>query len=129
MNPFRRLGTRLARIGYVKRAIAEHADLSAFAQRPSARLVVGVALIALSFVVGGAPTLALLGVLALHFGEPLIFVVGAPAAYAASWLVWGAGMIIAGKDNVMYMNAFLRWLTRVTVEGMIGRKKGGSGDE
>jgi hypothetical protein len=76
----------------------------------------------MSFVIGGIPTLALIGILAAYWGEPLVFVIGAPAAYGFSWLVWAVGMYFAGTESMYYANVFGRWLVRVTVERLMGRR-------
>jgi len=123
----RRLGQWLARRPYVARAIEEQADLSAFDHKPSLPLVVGLILIGLSFLVGGWPTIAAIGVVAAWFEEPLIFVIGGPAAYGASWGIWGLGMLISGKESVKYGNHFARWGVRRLVE-RLGTSPSGSND-
>lgn len=120
MRPIRGIGLRLARIGYVRRAIVERADLSPFKARPSFRLVVGVGLIGLSMLLGW-PAIALIGVIAVYFREPLIAAIGAPASYGLAWLVYGAGLWIAGREALYYAGVFNRWLIRVLVERLIGR--------
>lgn len=114
-----RLGRWLTRRGYVARAIEEQADLSAFDHKPSAPLVIGLIFIILSLIVGGWPTIALLGVLAAWFGEPLLFVIGGPVAYAISWGIWGVGMLISGKESMKYGNQFARWGARKLTERLL----------
>ncbi len=116
-----RLGLRLARLPYVARAVEDRADLSAFSGKPSASLVVGLIIILLSLVVGGWPTIALLGVLAAWWGEPLLFVIGGPVAYGVSWGIWGIGMLISGKESLRYGRHFARWGVRRLVERLLNQ--------
>jgi len=118
------MGERLARTAYVGCLIEEGADLSSLQRRPSTRLLVGLTLIGLSFVVGGWPTIALIGVVAAYLGEPLVFIIGGPAAYGASWLVWGAGILLAGRESLKDGKVFFRWLVRITVLRMMGQRAG-----
>ena len=114
-----RLGRWLARRQYVAQAIEEQADLSAFNHKPSVPLAVGLFFILLSLVVGGWPTIALLGVLAAWFGEPLLFVIGGPVAYGISWGIWGLGILISGKESMKYGNLFARWGARKLTERLL----------
>ncbi|MFH1131308.1 MAG: hypothetical protein V1754_08230 [Pseudomonadota bacterium] len=111
-----RIGAKLAKTPFVANALEERADLDSFRKKPSARLVIGLLLIVLSFVVGGLPTLALIGVLAIYWGNPLFFAIGAPVVYGLSWLIWAAGMFLAGHDSLLYANIFFRWLVRKITE-------------
>ena len=97
----------------------EQADLSAFEGKPSAQLVIGLVLIALSMVVGGWPTIALIGVVAAWVGEPLVFVIGGPVAYGISWGIWGLGILISGKESMTYGNHFARWGVRKFTERLL----------
>lgn len=102
------LGRRLAKLSIVKTAIDERANLDAFKQAPSWRIVVGVGLIAMSFVVGW-PGVIGSGWLAIHLRDPLYLLLGGPLCYGLSWVVWGLGMAIAGPDNLRYARILLRW--------------------
>ena len=110
-NRMRCLAHRLAATAYVRRAIEERADLSAFRQRPSLRVVAGVGAILFSYVIGW-PLIAVLGVAAVHLNQPLVVAVGGPVAYGLSHLVFLLGMYLAGAE---YSMIFLRWATRVAV--------------
>lgn len=110
-NRMRRLVQRLAATGYVRRAIDEQADLSAFRQRPSLRVVTGVGAILFSYVIGW-PLIAVLGAASIHLNQPLVVAVGGPVAYGLSHLVFLLGMYLAGAE---YSMIFLRWATRVAV--------------
>lgn len=102
---------KLAQTAFVSRAIAEKADLSAFKERPTPRIIIGVGLIAMSYLIGW-PVITLLGILSIYFKEPLLLVIGGPLFYGFSHLVFLLGMYLAG---MRYTWIFLRWLTRVTM--------------
>ena len=119
MRPLRSLGLCLARIGYVRRAIAERADLGAFRGRPRPRLVLGVGLIGLSMLLGW-PLITGLAAAAVWLKAPLVAAIGGPLAYGLSWAVYGLGLLIAGRAALTYANAFHCWLARVLVERLIG---------
>jgi len=119
-NGMRRLVQRLAATTYVRRAIEERADLSAFRQRPSLRVVAGVGAIMFSYVIGW-PLIAVLGAAAIHLNQPLVVVVGGPVAYGLSHLVFILGMYLAGAE---YSMIFLRWATRVAVVKLLDRYSG-----
>jgi len=106
---------KLASTRFAERAIAEEADLSVFKQRPTFQLVVGLVLLALSMLLGW-PAVAATGVLALLFDDPLLFLVGGPAVYGFSWLVWLGSLYFLGTESYRYGRIFLRWLVRRLVE-------------
>lgn len=66
------------------------ADLSAFRERPTPRLILGLVIMALSFLMGW-PAVAALSVLAAWMRQPLIFVIGAPLSYGLSYVVFLVG--------------------------------------
>jgi len=102
----------VAATDFVRSAIADRADLSAFSERPTARVLLGVLLIGLSFLLGW-PAVAALGVLSLYWETPWIVVIGGPLVYGFSHLVFLAGMYLSGA---VYSMIFCRWLVRVTME-------------
>jgi len=106
---------KLARTRYVRSAIKEKADLSAFRQRPSLRIIAGISAIALSYVIGW-PAVSLFAFLSIYFGQPLIVVIGGPLIYGISHLVFLLGMHLAGAK---YTRIFFRWLTRVGMEKLM----------
>jgi hypothetical protein len=116
----RALGQRLAATAYVQRAIEDQADLSAFKQRPTVRVVAGVGAIMFSYVIGW-PLITLLGVVSIHLNQPLVVAVGGPVAYGLSHLVFLLGMYLAGAE---YSMIFLRWATRVAVVKLLDRYPG-----
>lgn len=100
---------------FVRQAVEEKADLEAFKQRPSARVVLGLSLIALSYIIGW-PAVSALAALAVYLGQPLVAVIGGPLTYGLSHLVFLAGMVLAGAE---YTRVFLRWATRMAVEKFV----------
>ena len=102
----------LANTAYVQAAIRDKADLSAFRAKPTVRILSGVALIILSFLLGW-PAVALMGFLSLHFANPWFLAVGGPVVYAFSHLVFLFGMYLSGAQ---YTLIFCRWLTRRVME-------------
>lgn len=107
---------KAADTGFVKRAIADKADLSPFKERPSPRAMAGIAAIGISYVIGW-PAVALLGVVSIHLEKPMIVIIGGPLTYGLSHLVFILGMYLAGAD---YTRIFFRWATRKTMEKLMG---------
>jgi hypothetical protein len=106
---------KMAKSDFVCSAVKNRADLSAFKQRPSLRIIIGIAAIALSFPLGW-PSVSVLGTVSLYFREPLIVLIGGPVVYGLSHLVFIAGMYLAGAE---YSRIFLQWATRVWVEKLL----------
>jgi len=106
-----KLVAKLASTRFVRNVMEEAADLSAFKQKPSLRVILGVGAIALSYVIGW-PLITLLGALSVYYKEPIIVLLGGPVAYGLSHLTFILGMYLAGAR---YSWIFLRWLTRVTM--------------
>ncbi|MFH1530599.1 MAG: hypothetical protein ABIK09_07685 [Pseudomonadota bacterium] len=105
----------VGRTGFAKRAVAESADLGIFQGRPATRLVMGLVVFALNFLLGW-PVVAALGVAALWTESPLLLLFGAPIAYAFSWFLFGLGVLLVGPDSARYLRALVRWAVRRWVE-------------
>ena len=103
---------RISQTEYVRSAIVDKADLSAFKKRPSIRIILGVSAVCFSYIVAW-PAISVLGFLALYFDRPWLIAIGGPLLYGLSHLVFLLGMYLAGYD---YTKIFLRWVTRVIVE-------------
>ncbi len=108
---------RIAATNYIRSAIKDKADLSAFKEKPSARVVCGISIIGFSYIIGW-PAIGLLAMISIFLKKPLILAVGGPLTYGLSHLVFLLGMYLAGAD---YSRVFLRWATRVTVEKLINK--------
>ncbi|WP_310601376.1 hypothetical protein [Desulfobulbus sp.] len=115
----------LAATDFVRSAIAERADLSAFGEKPTARVLFGVLLIGLSFLLGW-PAVAAMGLLSLHWETPWIVAIGGPLVYGFSHLVFLAGMYLSGA---VYSLIFCRWLVRVAVERCLAQVAAEVADE
>ena len=114
----RRLVARLARTRFVRTAMeGEAADLCALRGKPSFEVIVGVALIGFSYIIGW-PAVALLGILAAHFRNAAIVVVGGPLTYGLSHVVFMAGMYFAGNR---YAPIFLRCAARAVMRKLLER--------
>jgi len=108
---------KIAQTPFVRKAIEDNADLSAFREKPSFRVLAGVFAIAFSYILGW-PMIGLMGFASLKTGNPWFTIIGGPAFYGLSHLVFMAGMILSGIE---YSMIFLRWLTRVTIEFLMQR--------
>ncbi len=106
---------KIAATGFIRSAIADHADLSAFKGKPTPKIIAGLLAIIVSYIIGW-PAIAALGVLALKLHEPWIVVVGGPVTYGLSHLVFLLGMYLCGA---VYSLIFLRWLARVSLEKLL----------
>ena len=108
---------RIAETEYVRRAIEEKADLSAFKKKPSMRILLGISTIGFSYIIGW-PAISALGALSIYLNEPLLIVIGGPLLYGFSHLVFLIGMYIAGAQ---YTKIFLRWATRIAMEKLTNK--------
>ena len=106
------LADRLLKIQFVSTAVSEQADLSAFKEKPSLLIIIGLLTIGLSYLIGW-PAVAGLGIVAIKLNQPLIAIIGGPLTYGLSHLVFILGMYLAGAE---YTVIFLRWLSRIGVE-------------
>lgn len=107
---------KLAETEYARCAIADRADLSAFRERPTLRIIFGLCIIALSYTIGW-PAIAALGAISVYFQKPVIVAVGGPVMYGLSHLTFMVGAYFAGAN---YTRVFMRWLTRVAMERLSG---------
>jgi hypothetical protein len=106
-----------ARKEYCRAAILERADLSAIKEKPTPKILVGLGLIAFSYVIG-LPAVVAMGVIAVWIKEPLVVIIGGPLIYAISTVVFIIGIKMAGKK---YFHVSSRWLTRVVLEKILGK--------
>jgi len=100
---------------FVRAAMEEQADLSAFKEKPTPLVIAGVLTIILSFILGW-PAVTMFGILAVKLHNPWIAAVGGPLTYGLSHLVFMLGMYLSGA---LYSLIFFRWLTRVTMERLL----------
>ena len=107
---------KIANTRFVRTAIEEQADLSAFKEKPSFAVITGVILIIMSSLLGW-PAVAVSGIMAVKLNEPLIAVIGGPLVYGFSHLAFLLGMYFSGAE---YSLIFGRWLVRVIMEKLLG---------
>jgi hypothetical protein len=111
-----RIINSIAKKDYVRSALNDKADLSAFKEKPSARIIMGVLAILFSYIISW-PAIGALGAISVYLDNPLIVFIGGPLLYGFSHLVFLFGMYLAGAK---YSKIFLRWATRVAVEKLLG---------
>ena len=107
---------KLSETEYVRGAIADRADLSAFRERPTPRIIFGLCIIGLSYTIGW-PAIAALGAISVYLHKPVIVAVGGPVMYGLSHLTFMVGAYFAGAK---YTRVFMRWLTRIAMERLTG---------
>ena len=94
---------RISETEYVRSAIADKADLSAFKEKPSLRVILGVSAIGFSYIIGW-PAIAALAALAIYLERPWLVAIGGPLLYGFSHLVFLLGMYLAGYQ--LYKNFY-----------------------
>ena len=97
---------------FIQKMMENPADLSEFKERPTPRLIAGLILMVLSFLMGW-PAIAALSVLAVWWHEPLIFIIGGPTTYALSCVVFIIGAWLARAPH------YLNTLTRYTIQSFL----------
>jgi len=97
----------LAQTPYVRSAIEDRADLACFKQKPTPRIIWGLTVIGISYIIGW-PAVALAGAVAIYLKKPIILTIGGPTVYIISHLTFMLGAWLAGAH---YAKAFLRWAT------------------
>lgn len=115
MTIVRKIAERVAKTKFAAKAIDDGADLGAFREKPSARIVFGMILMGIAYIIG-LPAIVLLSGLSLYRHEPLIIVIGGPVLFVVAHGVFLAGVYLAGGR---YLMVFLRWATRVTLEKLL----------
>ena len=115
----RHIGRRIAQTAFVRQAIAERADLSAFKQPPTLRILAGVSAIIFSFVMCW-PAISALGGVAVYLQKPLLVAIGGPVLYGLSHLCFIGGMALSGEK---YTRILLRWLVRVRFEKYLSEEQ------
>ncbi len=98
---------------FVQNIMETPADLSEFRERPTPRLITGLVLMVLSFIMGW-PAVAALSVVAVWLKKPLIAVIGCPLTYGLSYVVFIVGAWLARAPHYLgvlfryYMQFFLK---------------------
>ena len=115
MTVIKKIAKSAAKTRFASKAIHDGADLSIFKEKPSARILFGIFLTGMSYIIGW-PAIVLFAGLSLYWHQPLIIVIGGPLLFGLSHLVFFAGMYLAGGKYIM---VFLRWATRVILEKLV----------
>ena len=102
-----------------QKAIREKTDLTAFKERPSTRFLTGVGLILISYVFGW-PMVGLFSFLAAYFQNASLLI-GGPITFGFSHLVFLAGMYLAGRGSLKYVEIFFLWSLRSLAERLTGQ--------
>ena len=96
----RKIAEYLAGRKYIVEILENPTDLSEFKERPTTRLITGLILMGFSYVIGW-PAVAALSVLAVWCREPLLAVIGCPATYGLSYVVFIVGAWLARAPHYM----------------------------
>ena len=97
---FQKLIGRLAKNKHIRDILEYPADLKEFRERPTPRLIAGLILMGLSYLIGW-PAVAALIFLAARMQEPLIAAIGCPVTYGFSYVVFIAGAWLARAPHYM----------------------------
>ena len=106
-----------ARKKFCREAIADRADLKSIREKPTVPMMIGLGLIAFSYVIG-LPAVIALGVIAVWMQEPKVGIIGGALIYAISTIVFIIGIKMAGMK---FFRAFSRWVVRVVLEKILGK--------
>lgn len=109
----KKIAEYLAGRKYINGILENPPDLSVFGERPTARLITGLVLMGLSYVIGW-PAVAVLGVLATWYQEPMIAVIGCPATYALSCAVFIFGAWLARAPH--YLGILVRYAIQILMK-------------
>jgi hypothetical protein len=106
----RKIAQRLAKTKYVREVLEDPALISLKDIRIpySTRIIAGLILIGVSYVIGW-PAVAALGMLAVYFEKPLIVVIGGPVIYGISHVVFLVGAWLAGAQHARLL---MRYATK-----------------
>ena len=115
MNLIRKIAQGIAKTNFASKAIHENADLNIFKEKPPAKLLLGIFLMVISYIIGW-PMIGLFAALSLYWNEPLMIIVGGPLLFGVAHLTFLAGLYLAGGKYIM---PFIRWATKVTLKKLI----------
>lgn len=101
----RNIAARLAETKFVRTALTEEINIETLRVRPTPRIIAGLVLVGLSYVLGW-PAVAAFGFLAVYLGEPLVAVIGGPATYTFSHMIFITGAWFAGAEHVKIMTKY-----------------------
>jgi hypothetical protein len=114
--PFlKKIADRVARTEYGRKALEEEIDLGYFKQAPPPKVIIGLVLLGLSYLIGW-PAVGLCGILAVYYHEPLILIIGGPVTYGLSWAVFGISMLLLGIHSYKGVDLISRYMIRVFIK-------------
>jgi uncharacterized membrane protein len=116
LNILKKPARYLARKKFCRKAIDEHADLTAFKYRLTPPIVTGLILIAFSYVIG-LPAVVAMGIIAVWLNKPLVGIIGGPLIYGVSTIIFIIGLKLVGKK---YVFVLISWITRIILEKILG---------
>lgn len=96
--------------------LASPADLSVFRGQPRPRLISGLVLMGVSYIMGW-PAVAFFGLLAVWYEEPLIAVIGGPTTYGLSCVVFIFGAWLARVPQ--YLGVLIRFAIQSALRRML----------
>lgn len=96
----RKIANYLAKRTYIIEILENPTDLSEFNERPTKRLITGLILMGLSYIIGW-PAVAALSFLAIWLTEPMIAIIGCPTTYGLSYIVFIVGAWLARAPHYM----------------------------
>jgi len=102
----KKIAKYLAGRKYIIEILENPTDLSEFKEPLTTRLITGLILMGLSYLIGW-PAVAALGVLAAWFREPMIAVIGCPTIYVLSYVVFIVGAWLARAPH--YLGVLARY--------------------
>jgi hypothetical protein len=112
----RKMAKYLAGRKYITEILDHPTDLSEFKERPTKRVIAGLILMGLSYLIGW-PAVAALSLLAVWLREPMIAVIGCPTTYALSHLVFIAGAWLARAPH--YMGTLVRYAIQLFLRKLL----------
>ena len=112
----KKIGQYLAGKKFIQKILENPADLSEFKERMTPRLMTGLILMVLSFIIGW-PAIAALSVLAVWFKEPLIAIIGCPTTYALSCVVFIVGAWLSRAPH--YVGIMARYIIQSFLRKLI----------
>jgi hypothetical protein len=104
----RSFARKLAQTKFGQKSLTKPDGLSIMKQQPGTRVYVGLALIAMSFLIG-LPALAFLSYLSVKSSKPMAIAVGGPLVILLVHIMFGVGVYLAGQN---YAANVLQWATK-----------------
>ena len=112
MAPLSSMSRRLARTKFGQKDLTQPDGLGILKQKPTTRVYGGLALMALSYLIG-LPALAYLSYLSVKMSKPMIIAVGGPVVFGLVHIMFGVGVYLAGQNHAMEA---LLWATKRFLE-------------